>query len=130
MSPYSHRDHRAFRSVFAIAGSVAAGTVALVVLAVEAPWDAVALGAVLGLAAIGGGSLVVSGAVAERYRADLRAVGRGQPVPGSLRVEVQSRVGFDRDDRGPRVRSPHVRRPRAPTAEVGRPEISPGASPR
>ncbi len=106
---YSHRDHRAYHDAYRLLGLAVALTVALVALAalLAAAWAGLAC--LLGLALVGTGSLVASRRLVEGYVRDLRAVHAGNPVPGSLRVEVESSVEVDRERRR-RAGSPNVRR--------------------
>ena len=107
----SHRDLRAHRGVLELGGVVLALTMVLTALAMEAPWPWVGLAAVCALAIVGGLYSRRAEALLQEYRSDLSAVGKGEAVPGALRVEVSSRTSVHGTITGPSARSPNARRP-------------------
>ena len=112
MTTYSHRDHRVYREVYRLLGTIAGATSALVVLGVLAPWPYLGGLAVLGLALVGGAAVLESGAIIAAYTGDLRQVARGDTVPPVLRVEVESRIELERPLFVGARPSPNLRRPR------------------
>ena len=118
MATYSHRIHRGFREAYRLFGVVAVGTAGLVTVAFFAPWTALGLLALVGLAVLGAAALGQSGAIAEGTVDDLRQAGR--PGSSPLHVEVGSHIALDRPVFVGGRPSPHGRRPRiVPPAERG-----------
>ncbi|MCI4373631.1 MAG: hypothetical protein L3K02_08340 [Thermoplasmata archaeon] len=105
----SHRDHRMDNSLRQSLFLMLALIAGLSVLSFMAPWTAVGLAALLGLAVLGGLYVVQSDRTIAEYARDLRSVhGGGQPSKW-MRVEVRSEVEWDRHVGIPGRRSPNAR---------------------
>ena len=107
---YSHRDRRAYRAAFRDLELVVGATLALSVLTMVLPWDLLALVALLGLAALGGLSMLHAERLLGTYAQDLAHVRAGAEANGFLRAEVTSDVGLERPIVRPSATSPHRRR--------------------
>jgi hypothetical protein len=105
----SHRDHRVDDSISGAFWTLLAFVVALGALALVSPWPALSVGALGGLAALGGLYIVRSERTISEYVGDLQSLRGGGDASGWARVEVGSRVARERPIGLPSRRSPHAR---------------------
>jgi len=119
----SHRDHRIDDSISGAFWTLLAFVAAVGVLALLSPWPALSIGALFGLAALGGLYIVRSERTISEYVGDLQSLRGGGDVSGWVRVEAGSHFARKRSIGLPSRRSPNAR----PSAERGAPP--PGSDP-
>jgi len=96
-SPYSHRDRRAYRTVWRALGALAGTGGALIILALLAPGSVAPAAAIAGLLGAGAAYLGWGDRLLGEYDQDLRSVRTGAAASGFVRVEVGSGVGLERE---------------------------------
>jgi len=106
----SHRDRRVTRDINRAAWGMLGLTLLLGAGALYAPVEAIRFGAVIGMAASGAAYLWQSGVAVRGYLVDVDGVASGAEVPGHVRVEVESDVGYEGTPARFRGPSPHARR--------------------
>jgi hypothetical protein len=85
-------------------------TIVLGAGALYAPDEALRFGALIGMAVSGAAYLWQSGVAVRGYLSDVDRVVSGLEVPGHVRVEVESDVGYDWTPARTASPSPHARR--------------------
>jgi hypothetical protein len=116
---FSHRDHRAERTVRQAFWAVVGAVAAISATAALAPTPVLGLICLAALATIGGVYLLGSERALTEYTEDLAATRGGGEVSGWLRVEAGHELRENRSAGAPNRRSPHTRIP------TGRPRPAP-----
>lgn len=122
MLAYSHRDRRAYRTVWRGWGAVSAAVLALSILVMLTDQPVVGILGVAGLLVTGVAAVAWGHRVLEEYSYDLRSLESGSVLAGFLRAEGGSSFTLDRAVGRPTERSPNLR----PRQRGGSPQESEG----